>query len=126
MNRPSWIRVAGVALFIATLPAGAAFAAKLFSISLDDVARGRAEVIDPTKINHDRISFGATVTLMDLDTDDECVYMIVGSEETDVKCGRISINSPVARALIGKEEGDEVTIKAPGRTVEYEVVGIKY
>jgi len=87
---------------------------------------GRAEVIDPSRINHDKVAFGATVTLMDLDTDDECVYMIVGSEETDVKCGRISINSPVAKALIGKSEGDEVVIKAPGRTIEYEVVGIKY
>ena len=86
----------------------------------------RAEVIDPSRINHERISFGATVTLMDLDTDEECVYTIVGSEETDVKCGRISINSPVAKALIGREVGDEVKIKAPGRTVEYEVVEIKY
>lgn len=87
---------------------------------------GRAQVIDPATISHDRISFGATVTLMDLDTDDECVYTIVGSEEADVKIGRISIHSPVAKALIGKNEGDEVTIKAPARTIEYEVVNIAY
>ena len=87
---------------------------------------GRAEVIDPSKMDHDKITFGATVTLMDIDSDEERVYTIVGSEETDVKLGKISINSPVARALIGKEEGDEVTINAPGRTIEYEVVGIKY
>ncbi len=87
---------------------------------------GLAEVIDASKINMDRIAFGATVTLMDLDTDDECIYTIVGSEEADVKEGKISINSPVAKALIGKEEGDEVTIKAPARTVEYEVLEIKY
>ena len=87
---------------------------------------GRAEVIDPSRINHERISFGATVTLMDLETDDERVYTIVGSEEADVKDGRISINSPVAKALIGKEQGDEVTINAPGRKIEYEIVSIKY
>jgi len=87
---------------------------------------GRAEVIDPARLNHDKVGFGATVTLMDLDTDEECCYTIVGSEETDVKCGKISINSPVAKALIGKEAGDEVTINAPGRTIEYEVVEIKY
>ena len=87
---------------------------------------GRAQVIDPAELDHDRITFGATVTLVDIDSDEECVYTIVGSEETDVKLGKISINSPVARALIGKEEGDEVTINAPGRTIEYEVVGIKY
>ena len=87
---------------------------------------GLAEVIDPSKIKTDKVAFGATVTLMDLDTDDERSYTIVGSEEADVKDGKISINSPVARALIGRSEGDEVTIKTPARTVEYEVIKIKY
>jgi transcription elongation factor GreA len=86
----------------------------------------RAQVIDPSKINHDRIAFGATVRLLDLDSDDEVSYMIVGTEEADVKNGRISLSSPVGKALLGKCVGDEVTIKAPARTLQYEVVSIAY
>lgn len=87
---------------------------------------GRANVIDPSSINHDKVAFGATVTLMDIETDEEKTYTIVGSEEADVKNGMISIDSPVGRALIGKAEGDEVTIKVPVGTFEYEIVSISF
>jgi len=87
---------------------------------------GRAQVIDPATISHDKVAFGATVTLMNLDTDEEKTYTIVGSEEADAKNGFISIDSPVGRALIGKSEGDEVTIKIPAGTCEYEVVSIAF
>lgn len=86
----------------------------------------RAQVIDPASINHSRVSFGATVTLLDVDTDEECVYMLVGPEEADAKNGKISIISPVGKALIGKEVGDTAVIKAPGRTMEYEVAEIRF
>jgi transcription elongation factor GreA len=86
----------------------------------------RAEVIDPSKLNHSRISFGATVTLLDIDSDEEVVYTLVGTDEADVKEKKISISSPVGKALIGKEVGDEVTIKAPGRTASYEIADISY
>jgi transcription elongation factor GreA len=87
----------------------------------------RAEVIDTSKItNTDRVAFGARVTLIDLDTDDECTYRIVGTEEADVKLGMISFSSPVARALMGKSVGDEAVINAPGRTITYEIAGIVY
>ena len=86
----------------------------------------QAQVIDPSKMNHDHVAFGASVTLMDLETDKQVTYMLVGPEEADVKAGKISTISPVGRALIGKEEGDEVRIQAPGRTVEYEILDITY
>ncbi len=86
----------------------------------------RANVIDPSSINHDKVAFGATVTLMDIETDEEKIYTIVGSEEADAKNGKISIDSPVGKALIGKAEGDEVTIRVPAGTFEYEVVTISF
>lgn len=86
----------------------------------------RAEVIDPSKLTGASIKFGATVTLADEDTDEEKVYQIVGDQEADVKAGRISISSPIARALIGKEEGDSVEVQAPGGARGYEIVGVKY
>ena len=73
-----------------------------------------------------RIVFGATVTLADVDTDEEVRYQIVGDLEADIKRGMIAISSPVARALIGKEEGDAITIEAPGGTREFEIVGVAY
>lgn len=86
----------------------------------------RAHVIDPSKINHSKVAFGATVTLVDIETDEEKVYTIVGSEESDVKNGKISVDSPVGRALIGKAVGDEVVIKVPARTMECEIIEITY
>ena len=86
-----------------------------------------ANVIDVSKLHAgSRIVFGATVTLADVDTDEEVRYQIVGDLEADIKRGMIAISSPVARALIGKEEGDAITIEAPGGTREFEIVGVAY
>ena len=86
----------------------------------------RANVIDPSKLTHSKVSFGATVTLVDIDTEEECRYAIVGTEEADVKQGRISHGSPFARALMGREVGDEVVVRAPARTTTYEIVEIVF
>ncbi|TWI03797.1 transcription elongation factor GreA [Luteimonas cucumeris] len=86
-----------------------------------------AQVIDVSTLNAgSRIVFGARVTLADVDTDEEKRYQIVGDLEADIKLGLIAISSPVARALIGKHEGDSVVIEAPGGTHEYEIVGVSY
>ncbi len=86
-----------------------------------------AEIIDVSKLNAgSRIVFGAMVTMADVDTDEEKKYQIVGDLEADIKLGLIAISSPVARALIGKNEGDSVTIAAPGGSRDYEIVGVEY
>jgi transcription elongation factor GreA len=86
----------------------------------------RAEVIDPAKLGGDRVSFGATVDLSNVDTDETVVYQIVGAEEADVEKGLISISAPLARAIIGKQVGDEVRVKLPAGERCYEVVDIKF
>ncbi|WP_294945972.1 transcription elongation factor GreA [Sulfurivirga sp.] len=86
-----------------------------------------AQIIDVTKLNPEgRVVFGSTVHLLNLDTDEEVVYKIVGDEEADLAHGKISVSSPIARALIGKEEGDEVTVEAPGGNIDYEIVKVEY
>ncbi len=86
-----------------------------------------AQVIDVSTLNAgSKIVFGANVTLADMETDEERRYQIVGDLEADIKQGLIAISSPVARALIGKHEGDSVTIEAPGGTREYEIVAVAY
>ena len=85
-----------------------------------------AEVIDVTKHAGDRVVFGATVTLEDADSGDEVTYRIVGELEADLKQGRISVTSPIARALIGKEEGDTATVQSPGGKKEYEVKAVEF
>ena len=86
-----------------------------------------AQVIDVASLNAgSRIVFGATVQLADADTDEEKTYQIVGDLEADIKQGLIAISSPVARALIGKHEGDTVTIDAPAGQREYEIIGVRY
>ena len=88
---------------------------------------GNAQIIDVTKVNaNGKVVFGATVKLMDLDDDGEITYQIVGDDEADLKANRISVGSPVARALIGKEEGDEVGVQTPGGVREYEILEIRY
>lgn len=82
----------------------------------------RAQVIDPKKVAGDTVKFGATVTLMDEETEEESVYQIVGEDEADVAKGKISITSPIARGLIGKEEGDTAEVMAPGGAKSYEIV----
>jgi transcription elongation factor GreA len=81
-----------------------------------------AQIIDVTKIAHSgKVIFGTTVTMINLDTDVTVTYQIVGDDEAEIKANKISVNSPIARALIGKEEGDVVIVKAPGGEVEYEI-----
>jgi transcription elongation factor GreA len=86
----------------------------------------RAEVIDVSKLSGDKVKFGATVTLVDEDTEEEKVYQIVGDQEAEVKAGKISISSPIARALIGKTEGDSVEVNAPGGARAYEIVTVRW
>ncbi len=87
---------------------------------------GRAQVIDPSKLAHERISFGSTVILIDQDSDEEIKYTIVGVQESNPSKGLISIESPMARALLGKEEGDEVEIMLPGGKKCFDIEEIKY
>jgi transcription elongation factor GreA len=86
----------------------------------------RAEIIDPSRLHGDRVSFGATVDLSNIDTDEEVTYQIVGAEEANVNEGLISISAPLARALIGKQVGDEVRVKLPAGERCYEIVQIKF
>ncbi len=86
----------------------------------------RAEVIDPKKIKGKVIRFGATVTVADEDTDEEATYQIVGEDEGDIKKGKLSVTSPMARALIGKEMGDSVEVAAPGGAKAFEVVKLAW
>ena len=85
-----------------------------------------ADVIDPSKLSGDRVVFGATVTVEDVDTEEGAVYQIVGEDEMDIKAGRISIMSPIARALIGKEKGDFAQVKAPRGMRELEIIAIEF
>lgn len=87
---------------------------------------GRADVIDPKKLSGDSIKFGATVTLVDEDTEEEKTYQLVGEVEADIENGRLNISSPLARALIGKEEGDSVEVMTPGGGRSYEIVAVKF
>jgi len=86
----------------------------------------RAEVIDPAKVSIDSVAFGAKVRVSDVETSEEKVFHIVGPDEIDVKAGRISINSPVARSLIGKSVGDIVTVRVPSGIIEYEILEINF
>lgn len=85
-----------------------------------------ADVIDPSKIKQSKVAFGAKVKVLDLEADEEYVFILVGPDEADAKSGKISLSSPVGRALIGKDVGDVATIKAPARTIEYEIVEITF
>ena len=83
-------------------------------------------MIDVSKLSGDKVKFGATVVLIDEDTEEKKTYQIVGDQEADVKSGRISISSPIARALIGKEVGDAIEVNAPGGARGYEVLKVQY
>jgi transcription elongation factor GreA len=86
-----------------------------------------AQIIDITKMpNNGKVIFGATVTILNLDTEEEVTYRIVGDDEADIKNFRISVNSPIARGLIGKEEEDVVTINTPAGMVEFEITQVQY
>ena len=86
-----------------------------------------AEIIDPAKIGRDgKVVFGANIKLYDIDQDEEVNYQLVGNLEADLSAGKISISSPIGRALIGKHEGDEVEFSAPGGLRTYEILGVSY
>ncbi len=85
-----------------------------------------ADVIDTSKITQSRVAFGAKVKVFDTGADEEYEFILVGPDEADVKSGKISISSPVGRALIGKEVGDTAVVKAPARSIEYEIVEISF
>ncbi|MDY7025728.1 MAG: transcription elongation factor GreA [Pseudomonadota bacterium] len=86
-----------------------------------------AQIIDVTQIqNTGKVIFGTTVTLLNLDDDKEITYKIVGEDEADVKNGLISVSTPIAKALIGKEEGEEVIIQTPGGEVDYEILSVEH
>ncbi len=86
----------------------------------------RAEVIDVERLSGDRVTFGATVRLADEDTDKESVYQIVGTDESDIEAGLLSITSPLARALIGKSVGDSVDVTTPNGSRSFEIVEVRY
>lgn len=94
-------------------------------LDLED-KHSRAQVIDVSTLSGPSVKFGATVTLIDEDTEEEKRYQIVGDLEADLKDGKISISSPIARALIGKEEGDSVEVAAPGGSRVYEIEKVEY
>ena len=86
-----------------------------------------AQIIDVSKVHaNGKIVFGATVEVLNLESDETVTYQIVGDEEADLNHNKISVNSPIARAMIGKEEGDEVVVKAPSGDIDYEIVTISY
>jgi transcription elongation factor GreA len=85
-----------------------------------------ADVIDPSQLSGDSVKFGAQVRLLDEETEQEAAYMIVGVHEADIKLGRLSVTSPLAKALIGKKTGDTVSVPAPGGDRSYEILDIRY
>ena len=87
---------------------------------------GRAQVIDPSKLAHERVSFGSTVILTDQDTDEEIKYVVVGTQESDPSRGLISIRSPLCKAILGKCEGDEVEVNLPSGKKKYDIEEVKY
>jgi transcription elongation factor GreA len=86
----------------------------------------RAEVIDPSKLSGERVKFGATVTVFNVDTEEESTYQIVGADESDIDNGLLSVSAPVARALLGKEVGDEAVVKLPSGERNYEIVDVVF
>ena len=95
-------------------------------ISEVEAKLANAQVIDPATLDVPHVVFGATVALADLDSSDQVTYQIVGDDEADIKHGKISINSPIARALIGKGEGDVADVQAPGGVRSYEILSVRY
>jgi len=87
---------------------------------------GNAQIVDPSELAHSKVSFGSTVVMTDLDTDEEVTYTIVGGAESNPDMGLISFNSPLAKQLLGREEGDEVKVRLPGGEKEFEIDEVKY
>ncbi len=87
---------------------------------------GNSQIVDPSELEHAKVSFGSTVVMTDMDTDEEYTYTIVGGSESNPDLGLISFGSPLAKQLLGKEEGDEVKVRLPGGEREYEIEEVKY
>ena len=94
--------------------------------NIRDIEEARAQVIDVSKLSGDKVVFGATVSLADGATGDKVVYQIVGDHEAEPKNGKISISSPIARALIGKSEGDEVQVRTPTGVRTFDILSVEY
>ncbi|MDD5372068.1 MAG: transcription elongation factor GreA [Sulfurimonas sp.] len=101
---------------------------KLIDIRLAELAEliGSSKIVDPSELEHSRVSFGSTVVMVDLATDEESTYTIVGGCESNPDMGLISFNSPLAKQLLGREEGDEIKVQLPNGTKEFEVIEIRY
>lgn len=91
-----------------------------------DSKLARAQVIDTAKLSGDNVKFGATVTVIDEDTEEEATYKIVGEDEANIAEGKLSLSAPLARAMIGKEEGDVAEVSAPGGAKTYEILDVKW
>jgi transcription elongation factor GreA len=87
---------------------------------------GNVQIVDPSELEHAKVSFGSTVVLCDIDTDEEVTYVIVGGSESNPDIGLISFGSPLAKQLLGREEGDEVKVRLPGGEKEFEILEVKY
>ena len=86
-----------------------------------------AHIVDVTKLeNSGKVVFGSTIDLLNLETEEAVTYQIVGEDEAEIKRGKISVTSPIARSLIGKSQGEEVSVKAPSGVIDYEIVAVKY
>ena len=106
-------------------PAASAMTIEARIAELEDKL-SRSEVIDPTKLSGDRVKFGATVTVVDEETEEETSYKIVGVDEADLKIGRISVTSPMARALINKAVGETVEVATPKGRRSYEILAVSF
>ncbi len=133
VERPAIVKAIEEAVALGDLKENAEYhAAKERQSQIDDrlnelsALLGNARIVDPSELEHSRVSFGSTVVLCDLDTDEEVTYTIVGGCESDPDNGLISFNSPLAKQLLGKEEGDEFKARVPGGEKEYEVLEVKY
>jgi len=87
---------------------------------------GNSQIVDPTELEHSKVSFGSTIVMTDMDTDEEVTYTIVGGCESNPDMGLISFGSPLAKQLLGREEGDEVKVRLPGGEKEFEIDEVKY
>jgi len=133
VERPAIVKAIEEAVALGDLKENAEYhAAKERQGQIDDrlnelsALLGSAQIVDPATLEHSRVSFGSTVVLCDMDTDEEMTYTIVGGCESNPELGLISFSSPLAKQLLGREEGDEVKAKLPGGVKEYEVVEVKY
>lgn len=133
VERPAIVKAIEEAVALGDLKENAEYhAAKERQSQIDDRLSelgemlGNAQLVDPASLEHSRVSFGSTVVLCDLDTDEEVTYTIVGGCESNPQLGLISFASPLAKQLLGKEEGDELKAKLPGGQKEYEVIEVKY